>query len=168
MKAINIISILFLLTCGISFMTLAGEGGWSVVTTAGDTLRSCTIGEVEDGRVNLLRVDEVVPVNIDSIRTVFRTEGDHFWGGAGVGLLLGVSVGAIIGSATYEKPDPEPFMHFGQGGATIAGALAGGLAGFAVGGIIGAGSGGDEYYELEGQPLRGKIQVLNNLRQGIR
>jgi hypothetical protein len=68
------------------------------------------------------------------------------WRGAGLGFLGGAALGAVIGAATYKKPDCSGEAYFcdlGQGfDATFGAALLGGV-GAVVGAIIGGGSADD-------------------------
>jgi hypothetical protein len=68
------------------------------------------------------------------------------WRGAGLGFLGGAALGAVIGAATYQKPDcagDAYFCDLGQGfDATFGAALLGG-AGAVVGAITGAGRADD-------------------------
>lgn len=151
---------IFLFTYTMSF---AQSHAWTVITSAHDTLRSCIVGGLENNMVNLICGSSVVQISVDSLSIVTRHGESHFWSGAGYGTLVGAAAGTLVGVATYQKPAGPTAFDFGPGVQAFGGAILGGVAGFTIGGIVGAGSGGDDRYNLSEETTAGKIKILGDL-----
>ncbi len=165
MKPTIFVSILCLLTLAHAGTAPAQPDEWIVITTVPDTFRSCTIGEITDERVNLIRPGEVVRVHVDSIDVLVRRIDSRFWTGAGIGALTGGALGAIIGAAAHEEPDPGfHLFEISRGGDAFLGGMLGGIGGFVVGGLIGGASGGEERLDLSGHSQKNKLIILRQLR----
>jgi hypothetical protein len=113
--------------------TLTGR----VVSVEGDSLRVA-----RDRSADTLRIAQSQLTSLDV--SVGRHK--RRWRGAGLGFLGGAALGAVVGAATYKKPDCSGEAYFcdlGQGfDATFGAALLGGV-GAVVGAIIGGGSADD-------------------------
>jgi hypothetical protein len=165
MKITFIISILFIFSLVSTQPSFSEENGWTAITIANDTIKSCSIGTISEGSVNLISSSAVIKIPIDSLKTLIRHGESHFWGGAGYGSLIGFAVGAIIGAGTYHKPTGPFAIDFGQTAETLGGGLLGGVAGFAIGGVIGAISGGGDAYDLAEKSMTEKIEILREIRR---
>jgi hypothetical protein len=115
--------------------------------------RAAAVGSVVAVRPDTLvvhwtaRGDSVGDTTAVSTAEVVRLEvsrGMHRrpWRGAGLGLLAGGGIGALVGAVTYTKPncDAQQFicLDFGRGFAAAVVGGAGGILGAVVGGVIGA------------------------------
>jgi len=116
-----------------------------LIRISGDTLRECTLDSLPDIVLYFTSNGKAISLPIDSIALLSRVQG-HFWIGAGVGLAVGATSGAIIGAASYKKPTGPFAIDLNPGGA--GGAILGATAGFLIGGIIGASSEHNETYDL--------------------
>ncbi len=160
MKIITIVSILCIFSFTYPTISSAQSNEWTVITSTGYTLRSCTIGTLEGDVVNLVCGNSAVQIRVDSLSMLIRHKESHFWSGAGYGTLVGIAVGAIVGLATYQKPTGAWSIDLGPGVAALGGGVLGAVTGFIIGGIIGAVSGGDETYDLSQEPTKEKIRIL--------
>jgi len=161
MNMIVFLSTLFLLL--LNFATAQNQE-WTIITSARDTLRSCTIGRVNGDTVNVVSGNAVVILPVDSLRMMERKQGTHFWRGAGIGALTGGMIGTVVGAETYKEPT-GPFAFDFRVLAAIGGGVVGVTAGFAVGGIIGAFSGGDETYDFSRETPDEKVRILRDIRR---
>lgn len=163
MKIITILSILYILSFTYPTISSAQTNKWTVITSAQDTLRSCIVVKLEGDVVNLFCGSSVVQISVDSLSMLIRHKESHFWSGAGYGTLAGITVGAIVGLATYHKPTGAWDIDLGPGVAALGGGILGAVTGFTIGGIVGAVSGGDEKYDLSQEPTKEKIKILRDL-----
>lgn len=85
---------------------------------------------------------------------------------AALGLLLGGTMGALIGRATYTEPKNTGWftIDLGPGPYTAAGGILGGLIGL----VIGATAGSDETIQIEGKSDSEIKEVLEKLRSKAR
>ena len=161
----KIIVIVFTLASTFPSISAAQINGWTVITSAQDTLGPCTIGALAGGFVYLSCDSSSMRLPVDSLKIILRQGEPHFWSSAGYGTLAGVAVGALFGFATYQRPSGSFTFDFGPGAAAFGGAILGGVAGFAIGGIVGASSGGEEKYDLSGATTEEKVKILHILRR---
>jgi hypothetical protein len=113
------------------------------------------IDECSEKGIHLIELDQI-----------FKLRKSGFRKGAGIGLIGGTIVGAIIGRLSYKKPKHGGFISFdfGPGFSTFGGALLGGGAGFLVGGIIGYSRGeSKKEYNLSELSLKRKRIVVQTV-----
>jgi hypothetical protein len=85
---------------------------------------------------------------------------------ADIGFLAGGCVGALIGFATYKKPQQTGWgsFDFGPGVNALGGGIVFGLLGLGMGALAGA----DEIFQIEGMSDLGIFHVLDKLRKKAR
>jgi hypothetical protein len=91
------------------------------------------------------------PAEIRRVTTVDHARGA--WEGLGLGLLAGITTGAMIGLASGDDhcpPDGFCFFQFSAGDKAILGGIVLGGAGLVVGGLLGAVVGSRDVYRLDG------------------
>ena len=150
----------FFVVFWIPTVSFSQDSRWTVVTTAHDTLRLCSIGKLEEGMVIFTSADMKKQIHVDSLILLSRHRDGHFWKGAGYGSLAGTFLGGFVGVASYKKSSYD----FGPGFSALGGAILGAVGGFTIGGILGATAGGDQIYELSTLSIEEKIKVLRELR----
>jgi hypothetical protein len=160
MRTIKTLILTIINICILSSALSARGNTWQLIRISGDTLRGCTLDSLPDIVLYVTSNGEAISLPIDSIALLSRVQG-YFWIGAGVGLLVGATSGAIIGGASYKKPTGAFAIDLGPGLAEAGGAFLGATGGFLVGGIIGASLGHNETYELRTEKtLRMKRWIL--------
>lgn len=137
--------------------------GWLIFTLQHDTLADCTLIAVNNSVVEIIHYDSIIRIPLDSLTVLFRRGESHFWTGAGFGALAGGVLGAIIGTASYQKPTGPFAIDFGPGMSAAGGAIIGAPVGFAIGGAIGASSGGDELYNIQDRSRLDKAALIGSL-----
>jgi len=167
MIIVTILSILCFFSFTYPTICSAQTNEWTVITSAGDTLRSYIIGRLVGNVVHLIRGSSVVEISVDSLSMLIRHNESHFWSSAGYGALAGTAVGVVVGLASYEKPKSTGFftLDLGPGASAAGGAILGAVTGFTIGGIVGAVSGGDEEHDLSQESTEEKIKILQDLRR---
>jgi len=121
-----------------------------------------TVSSMNDGKLMLRHNGQGAPLTLpfESINRLEISLGgssrtSSFFKGAGLGLLLGGGVGALIG-ATAESDSYDPLA---------GGIILGGVLGMLTGGIIGLVIGGEDWEEIEG-PFDGIDVGVSRRRQG--
>ena len=94
------------------------------------------------------RLADTVRLSANQLASLDLSVGRHKrrWRGAGLGLLGGAALGAVIGAATYQKPDCSGEAYFcdlGRGFDASFGAVVFGGVGAVTGALVGAGSADD-------------------------
>ncbi len=143
---------------------LAGENLWRLAILGGDVLPDCRLDSLNDESLVFTQggLSRSIPVN--SIIKMSQQKESHFWLGAGLGLLAGATIGALIGAAAYEEPEQTGSIHWDLSGlAAGAGGAIGGLTGLVVGGAIGASTGGVRTIDLERKTVTMKLQIMQML-----
>ena len=86
--------------------------------------------------------DDITIVPLGDVQHVGYHGGSKIWSQMGIGAVIGGVGGALIGAASYKKPEPRSGQilmgDFGPGGSTIGGALIGGLIGMFTGLVVGS------------------------------
>ena len=128
----------------------AQESTLRLITLSSDTLNTCSIDSLSDIVLFASCNGKAISIPIDSIAILERFKEGHFLKGAAIGTLVGVAAGAIIGYATYQKPESKPNGFFtidlGPDLVALSGGVIGGVSGFVVGGLIGASS---DHYKID-------------------
>ena len=150
---------------------LSMSNNWKLTLINGDTISNISLQRLEGDSLVISDTTFTKCILVDSIIEVRQINKSYFREGAGIGLLGGVIIGVLIGSAAYKESGPSSgeskdsinldFMPGGPGINTLAGGILGGLSGFLVGGIIGAFSRKDEIYDLL---LKNHDQKMNMIK----
>jgi hypothetical protein len=150
MQTIIKLFLIITMLCFSISQALAQESTLRLISLSGDTLNACRIDSLSDIVLFASCSGKAISIPIDSIAILERFKEGHFLKGAAIGTLVGGTVGAIIGYATYQKPEPRPnglfTIDLGPGPAALGGGLIGGVGGFVVGGIIGSSS---DHYKID-------------------
>jgi hypothetical protein len=150
MQTINKLFLIITILCLSISPVSAQESTLRLISVSNDTLNLCRIDSLSDIVLFASCSNKALSLPIDSIAIIERIKEGHFLKGAALGTLVGVTVGAIIGYATYQKPEPRPnglfTIDLGPGPATLGGGLIGGVGGFVVGGVIGSSS---DHYTID-------------------
>ncbi len=151
----TIILIIYLLSAS---SLLSMSNNWKLTLINGDTISNVSLQRLDGDSLVVSDTAFTKHIWIDSIVEVRQVNKSHFRVGAGIGLLAGITIGALIGRASYHEPAPSTGddmisfdINFGPSGAemsTLGGGLLGGLSGFLIGGIIGGSSRKDEIINL--------------------
>ena len=162
MKCTITITILLIL----SNLSFAQQKNINLTLRNGDILSQTSIEKLIEDSVKISISGQPQWIKADSIIEIRQIKKSKFWKGAGIGLLTGTAVGAIIGRASYKEADASDDswnFDFGPGLSTFGGAVLGGLTGTLVGGIVGASSGKDEVYDLSQKKLEQKIEIIKSI-----
>ncbi len=125
---------------------------WRVIYGSGDQVRATKLDSLSGTCLFVNRRDKSISIPIDSIAVLTHYKEGHFWTGAGIGLVTGTLLGALIGGVSYQAPEQQnSFGVLGTTGkgfsAVGTGIVIGAPLGFLTGGIIG-GSEGHETFDL--------------------
>ena len=165
MKIVTILSIVCIFSFTYSTISSAQTNGWTIITSAQDTLQSCTIFALVGDMVYLSCSSSVIHIPVDSLKILVKRNESHFWSGAKYGTLAGTALGIIVGWASYQRPTGWYTFDIGEPGAAMGGAILGAFTGFTIGGIVGAVFVGDEKYDLSQEPTEEKIKILRDIRR---
>ena len=118
---------------------IAQRNNWDLVLSNGDTLNSILLNKPVGDSLSIYFNESEEWIKIDSIVQLYRFKSTGFWTNTRIGFASGFVGGAILGLATYEKPDPGGFgilvPDFGPGTSAMASGVTGGIAGLIVGSI---------------------------------
>jgi hypothetical protein len=154
---------------------LSMDNNWNLTLSNGDTISNISLNRLEGDSLVISDGAFTKRVLVDSIVEVRQINKSNFREGAGIGLLAGMTIGALMGRASYKKPVPssgesKDWIHFDVGSgpdgaelSTIGGGLLGCVSGFIIGGIIGASSRGDERYDLLHKNHYQKINMIQTI-----
>lgn len=131
---------------------------WQLILCSGDTLTACRLDSLHDDVLSGTCNIGTFSLPVDSIAALVQQKEGSFSKGAGTGSLVGAVAGVIIGGVIdHNSPLSEMgVVLFGR-------MFVGALAGLFVGGIIGTSSSGNETYELKGETLVVKLQIIERL-----
>ncbi len=136
----------------------------TVGLSTGLSLRGRILDDVSDSCFAFESNREVHLIPMNSLDLLRRDRKSQFWAGAGIGMLIGAAVGAVIGYATYSRPERKPgqwiVLDFGPGLNAAAGAIVGMPVGFAVGGAVGASKGGEDIINMSGTRYQAKLTII--------
>jgi hypothetical protein len=162
MKIIATLSIVYIVSLTFSAVSFAQTKGWTVITMAQDTLRSCMIGALAHDSANLSCGGRDIQIPVDSLKLLIRQNESHFWSSVGYGTLCGAGLGAFIGGVSHTKSSG---LIDGPGIAAFGGGILGAATGFVIGGIIGITFGGDDRYDLTKESTDEKVKILREARR---
>jgi len=142
---------------------MAQKPKWVVTFTNGEII-STSLLEIEDDSLHLINRDFRRVMPVASIAQIRKLKRSKFWIGSGIGFVVGAVAGALIGHATYERPQHTPgewdLEIYDAGSYAFAGGVLGGLIGFGAGGIFGLALGKDELYDLSKLGIEQKIKFV--------
>lgn len=146
----------------------------AVSPAAGTVTGRVTAVQGDDFLVARDRLADTVRLSASQLSSLDLSVGRHKrrWRGAGVGLLGGAALGAVIGAATYRKPDCSGATYFcdlNRGFDAAFGAVVFGGIGAATGALVGAGK-ADDWKPLA-LPARTSLELFvrpaGNARLGL-
>ncbi len=150
-KTITKLLLIVTILCILATMSSAQGKTWRLTFVSHDTLTVSRLDSLSDSTLFAACNGKATSFPIDSIAMLVACKQGRFSDGDGIGFLVGVSIGAIIGAASYQKPEPSKSftinIDLGPGADAMAGGIIGGVGGFIIGGII-AGSDRYETYDL--------------------
>lgn len=153
-----------LLFIGISIFPLhssAQENWWQVIRLSGDTLSDCRLDSLPEIILYITCNGTSISISLDSIAELRRFKETSFLKGAGNGFLVGGTIGALVGAASYQKTTTPYSIDFGPGMAALGGGLLGGAGGFIIGGIMSSSSNHYETYTIWNvKTLRMKRRII--------
>lgn len=149
---------------------LARENNWQLTLANGDTISSVLLQRLQgDSLAISFAISDTTLmkwISVESIVELRKVKKSKFWKGAGIGFVAGAAVGALIGRASYEEPEPTPGdwnLDFGPGFNTSVGGILGAPVGFLLGGIIGSSAGKDEIYDFTQMKYKQKLDLISSL-----
>ena len=170
---VKIIPMIFILSAS---SLLSKSNNWKLTLINGDTLSGISLQRLEGDSLVVSDTTLTKHIWVDSIVELRQINKSNFREGAGIGMLAGITIGAIIGRASYKEPAPSSgesmdsfHFDFGFSGpemSTWGGGLLGGLSGFIIGGILGGSLIKDEIINLanknhDQKVIRIKLILLN-------
>ena len=156
--------IIFLFYCE---SVIAQSNNWDLVFSNGDTLNNVLLNKHVGDSLSIYFNESEQWINIDSIVQLYRFKNTGFWTNTRIGFASGFVGGALLGLATYEKPDQGGFgiitPDIGPGNNAIYGGLTGGIAGLIVGSIVDAITDDTENYYLDTMDVKEKLILITSI-----
>jgi hypothetical protein len=150
----------------LSNLTYSQADKWIFILFNNDTLYDVSVEKLLGDKICISQNENFDTVNINNIEEIIKINESSIWESAGIGFGIGSIGGAVLGLASYEKPeDNGGFITFdyGPGFSAIAGGIIGGITGSIIGGSIGAVSGIDEHYYLTKMSNNDKMEFFSKL-----
>lgn len=137
---------------------------WRLILANGDTLSGVSLKKLAGDSLIISQDASTNAIPVASLVEMRNFKKSQFLKGAGIGFLTGAAAGALIGWATYDKPQPSPdsfiVLDFGPGANALAGGVAGGLGGLLLGSAIGASAGKDDCYSLSSLQFQQRKEII--------
>ena len=167
MKKTRLASAAFIIFSFYCESVIAQRNNWDLVLSNGDTLTSTLLTRLVGDSLSIYFNENEQWIKIDSIVQLYRFKNIGFWTNTRIGFAAGFVGGALLGLATYEKPDPGGFgiiiPDVGPGTSAIYGGLMVGIAGLITGSIVDAISDDTENYYLNDMDENEKLILITSI-----
>jgi hypothetical protein len=144
----------------------AANDTWDISLANGDTLFNVFLIKLTDDSLLVSSGTHSKWISIESITGMSSMKGTRILRGMGTGFFVGGAIGAVIGLATYEKPDQDnaiaTIVDPGPAGAAFAGGILLGAVETVVGGIYGSTTKNQEVYDLSAWTCKNKLNWLRS------
>src|SRR5208283_2176044 len=133
-KTITRLLLIVTIICISALTSSAQEKIWKLTFISHDTLTASRLDSLSDSTLFVTCNGRVISFPIDSIAVLESFKEGRFSDGDGIGFLVGAGIGAILGAASYQKPEPSKSftinIDFGPGPDAMAGGIIVGVGAF--------------------------------------
>jgi hypothetical protein len=147
------------------------EGAQVIITkTDSSTVQGELLAVMDDKLILMDNSAAGVTIGLTDVRDVKVIKKGRFWKGAGIGLVAGAAIGALVGAAAYEPPHlengwfPVPMFYFSRGELALGGGVLGGVLGGVIGGVITATTHGQKI-KINAQSPESLAKTIAELRK---